>query len=270
MIRNYSRRPAPLAGSSANPLAPIRIVLVATRHPGNIGSSARAMLTMGLTDLVLVRPCRFPDPEATALASNAAGVLERARIVETLEEAVADCGWVIGSSSRPRHLGDEPLPPWAAAQRLVAASMGAPVALVFGSERSGLTNEEIEHCAATTMIPANPDYASLNLASAVQIYAYELRKAAVRERPPVSAKDDHPWYRPATAEQMEHFYQHLERVLLATGFLDPGNPRLLMRRLRQLFHRARPDLNEVNILRGILTSVERPKRRRGARAKLAD
>ncbi|HKY89708.1 MAG TPA: RNA methyltransferase [Nevskiaceae bacterium] len=242
-------------------LARICVVLVEPRHPGNIGAAARAMLTMGLTRLVLVRPADFPHRTAYERASAATKVLDAARICASLEEAVQDCAWVIGTSSRPRHLGDEPLKPWEAATRLVEHADAADVALVFGSERTGLTNEEVDLCHATTIVPANPLYASLNVASAVQIYAYELRKAAV-EPPKVSAKGDRPWYAPSSHEELENFYEHLERVLQMTGFLDPGNPRLLMRRLRQLVGRAIPDKNELNILRGILTSVERPKHRR--------
>jgi TrmH family RNA methyltransferase len=242
-------------------LSRVRIVLVATTHPGNIGASARALLTMGLSRLVLVAPRSFPDEQATSRAAGAESVLENARVVATLEEAVADCAWVVAASARPRHLGDEPLQPGEAATRLIeAAQHDAEVALVFGSERMGLTNDELERCHAQTLVPANPGYASLNLAAAVQLYAWELRKAAV-EAPRVNSKDSHPWYSPPSHEQTENFYAHLERVLLATGFLDPANPRLLMRRLRQLFNRARPDSNELNILRGILTSVENPKPR---------
>lgn len=234
------------------------MVLVATTHPGNIGAAARAMLTMGLTRLTLVKPRLFPDDEATRRAAGAEQVLENAVVVETLEQAVADCSWVVATSARPRHLGDEPLQPTEAATRLVDAAQIADVALVFGAERTGLTNEELDYCQARTLVPANPGYSSLNLAAAVQLYAWELRKAAIAV-PRVSPKDGHPWYVPPTHEQTENLYEHLERVLLATGFLDPENPRLLMRRLRQLINRARPDLNEVNILRGILTSVETPR-----------
>lgn len=241
-------------------LARVRIVLVATTHPGNIGAAARAMLTMGLSRLVLVAPRSFPDDQATSRAAGAESVLDAARVVATLEEAVADCAWVVAASARPRHLGDEPLQPTEAATRLIVAAQDAEVALVFGSERTGLTNDELERCHAQTLVPANPAYASLNLAAAVQLYAWELRKATVAA-PRVSPKNGHPWYAPPSHEQTENFYAHLERVLLATGFLDPANPRLLMRRLRQLFNRARPDLNELNILRGILTSVENPKPR---------
>lgn len=235
-------------------------MLVATTHPGNIGASARAMLTMGLSRLVLVAPRSFPDDHATSRAAGAESVLAGARVVGSLEEAVADCAWVVAASARPRHLGDEPLQPTEAAERLIETAQAADVALVFGAERTGLTNEEIERCHVQTLVPANPAYASLNLAAAVQLYAWELRKAAVAA-PRVSPKEGHPFYAPPTHEQTENFYAHLERVLLATGFLDPANPRLLMRRLRQLFNRARPDLNELNILRGILTSIENPKPR---------
>ncbi|MGB1563314.1 MAG: RNA methyltransferase [Sinimarinibacterium flocculans] len=248
--------------SDADTLSRIRIVLVSTQHPGNIGASARAMLTMGLRDLVLVNPDRFPHPQARATAAHAAEVLDGARVVGSLDEAVADCGWVVALSARVRHLGDEPLRPWQAAERAVAVAGEAPVAFVFGCERTGLTNEEVDLCHATTLIPANPDYSSLNLSQAVQVVAYELRRAAAPEQAAVSPKKQHPWYAPPTAEEMERFYEHLERCLLSTGFLDPANPRMLMRRLRTYFNRSAPDRNELNILRGILTSVEQPKRRR--------
>lgn len=237
----------------------IRIVLVGTQHPGNIGGVARAMHTMGLSDLVLVNPERYPHPQARAQATGALPILERAPVRTRLEDAVADCAWVVGASARPRHLGDEPLTPWAFAERALPLAAQARVALVFGCERSGLSNEDLDRCQALAMIPANPAYSSLNLAQAVQVMAYELRKQALPEAPTVSRKHEHPVYAPAPAEELERYYEHLERVLLATGFLDPDNPRLLMRRLRQLYGRAQPDRNEVNILRGILTSVENPK-----------
>ncbi len=248
---------------STSPLQNLVVVLAGTQHPGNIGSAARALLTMGITGLRLVRPHRFPDEQATALASGAASMLERAEVFDSLDAAVEDCAWVVGTSSRPRYLGDEPLTPDAAAPALIAAAQEARVALVFGCERTGLTNQELDRCHRLTMIPANPDYCSLNLAAAVQVYAWELRKAAIAVVPNVAAKSDPEFcqgrFRPPTMEEIEQFYEHLQRVLLGTGFLDPNNPRLLTRRLRQLFNRARPDLNELNILRGILTTVERPK-----------
>lgn len=243
-------------------LSRIRIVLVSTQHPGNIGATARAMLTMGLRDLVLVSPDRYPHPQARATAAHAADVLDRARVVASLDEAVADCGWVVALSARPRHLGDEPLRPWQAAARAVEIASEAPVAFVFGCERTGLTNDEVDRCHATTLIPANPEYSSLNLSQAVQVIAYELRRTALPDQPEVASKKQHPWFAPPTAGDMERFYEHLQRILLSTGFLDPANPRMLMRRLRTYFNRSAPDRNELNILRGILTSFEQPKRRR--------
>ena len=245
----------------ASPLANIRIVLVNTQHPGNIGSTARAMLTMGLAELVLVNPSRFPHPQARMTAAHAEGVVDRARVVATLAEAIADCAWVVASSARPRHLGDQPLAPWDAAERATTLAATAPVAMVFGCERTGLTNEELDLCHAVTMIPANPGYSSLNLSQAVQVLDYELRRATIKELPLVSGRQG-PLYAPPSADEMERFYEHLERILLSTGFLDPANPRHLMRRLRQFFNRAGPDRNELNILRGILTSLEKPKNRR--------
>ncbi|HSW13883.1 MAG TPA: RNA methyltransferase [Solimonas sp.] len=250
------------AESAVNLLQNVRVVLVSTQHPGNIGSTARAMLTMGLTELVLVNPERYPHPQARATAAGAVEVLDRARIVDTLDEALVGCVWVVGLSARVRHLGDEPFTPWAAAERALAIAQNNPVALVFGCERTGLSNEELDRCHARTLIPANPGYTSLNLSQAVQIMAYELRKAALPEVPKVSSKEGHPWYQPPTADEMERYYEHLQRILLSTGFLDPANPRHLMRRLRQFYNRALPDKNELNILRGILTSFERPKGRR--------
>lgn len=247
---------------TANPLANIRVVLMATQHPGNIGATARAMMTMGLGDLVLVNPERYPHAQARAQASGAMAVLERARVVGTLEQAIADCVWVVGASARPRHLGDEPLTPWGFAERAVEHAQEDRVALVFGCERSGLSNEELDRCHAVTTIAANPNYSSLNLSHAVQVMAYELRKHALPAVPKVAAKRGLEWYRPPSAEEMEFYYAHLERVLLDTGFLDPGNPRALMRRLRQIYNRANLDRNELNILRGILTAVEKPKKRK--------
>ncbi|SEQ57854.1 tRNA (cytidine32/uridine32-2'-O)-methyltransferase [Solimonas aquatica] len=243
-------------------LSRIRIVLVNTQHPGNIGSTARAMLTMGLSELVLVSPQRFPHPQARMTAAHAIEVVEKARVVDSLSEALAGCAWVLASSARPRHLGDAPLTPWDAATRAVQTAASAPVALVFGCERTGLTNEELDLCHAVTQVPTNPGYSSLNLSQAVQVLSYELRKAALPEFRPVAAKQDHPWYAPPGVEDMERFYGHLERILMSTGFLDPANPRLLMRRLRQFFNRASPDRNELNILRGVLKSIEQPKGRR--------
>ncbi|HWP94513.1 MAG TPA: RNA methyltransferase [Gammaproteobacteria bacterium] len=234
------------------------IVLVGTTHPGNIGACARAMKNMGLGDLRLVAPARFPDPEASARAAGAEDVLARASVHATLEEAVADCTLVIGTSARRRALTWPELEPRACAERIRALPETNRAAIVFGRERTGLTNEELDRCAFLTVIPANPEYNSLNLAAAVQIIAYELfvagrHAAAPRER-------DLDGEGLATAEEMEGFYAHLERVLAASGFLDPANPRHLLRRLRRLFGRAQPDRNELNILRGMLAAIEQWKR----------
>lgn len=248
-----------------SPLDNIRIVLCNTSHPGNIGAAARAMMVMNISQLALVNPERFPHAQARAQASGALGVLDNARVCTSLEEAVADCGWVVATSARPRHLGDEPLTPWGFAQRAVPLSAEKPVAIVFGAERTGLTNAELDRCHGVAMVPVNPKYSSLNLAQAVQIFCYELRRVAYPDVPKVSSKTDSPIYAPPSAEEMEHFYGHLEKVLMGNGFLDPQNPRALMRRLRQFYNRAQPDRNELNMLRGILRSYEEDKQRRPPR-----
>ena len=243
-------------------LKDVRVVLVETSHPGNIGAAARAMKTMGLEDLVLVSPRRFPHPEAEAMASAAVDLLGAARVVPTLEAAVGDCQWVVGTTARRRGLVYTNLAPRDMAAKAVGLPAGERTALVFGRERTGLTNEEVERCHALVEIPANPVYSSLNLASAVQVMGYELRVAAL-DAPPDGKPREFP-----EAAQVEAFYVHLERLLLGTGFLDPANPRHLMRRLRHFFGRAHPDTNELNILRGILASVEEPKiRRKGRRSR---
>jgi TrmH family RNA methyltransferase len=247
--------------SGSDLLARVRVVLVSPRHPGNVGAAARAMKNMGLSQLVLVTPECALDEKERALAAHAADLLETACIVDRLDDAVADCAWVVATSARPRHLGDEPMTPWAGAARIVDKAVHGTVALVFGSERVGLTNDQIERCHAVIRIPVSEHYVAMNLAASVQILAYELRKAAIPDIAPVNTKRDHPNYAPPTADDIERFYEHLERVLLKTGFLDPKNPGLLMRRLRQLFNRTQPDSNELAILRGILKTVETPKKR---------
>ena len=235
----------------------VHIVLVETSHPGNIGAAARAMKTMGLSCLRLVRPKHFPSAEASARASSASDVLAAAQVCGSLDEALADCGVVLGASARMRSL---PLP-------LVDAREGAaivaeataitPVAVVFGRERSGLTNEELERCHQLVNIPANPEYSSLNLAASVQVMAYELRMAG--DVPPLPA--DERSVR-ATGAEMEGMYQHLEETMLKIGFLDPKAPRLLMRRMRRLFNRAQLEQMEVQILRGLLAAAQGAKRPR--------
>ncbi len=229
-----------------------RIVLVGTTHPGNIGAVARAMKNMGLADLALVNPRYFPDKEATARASGAEDLLENATVVDTLAEAIADCVYVAGASARSRAINWPCLDARDCAARLLDQGRKGPVAAVFGPEKSGLSNSDLDHCDTLLTIPTNPDFSSLNLAMAVQVVSYELRLAQAVRLPEYEA--DAPV---ATSREMENFYEHLERVLTALQFLDPDNPRHLMRRLRRLFIRARPDQNEVNILRGILSATER-------------
>ncbi len=232
----------------------LRIVLLETSHAGNIGAAARAMHNMGLDDLWLVAPKSFPDDEATARASGAHRLLESATVVADLDQALTGCGLVAAVSARQRSLAWPCKTPREAAAEIVASTANTSVALLFGRDKYGLTNAELERCHLLISIPANPDYSSLNLAMAVQVLAYEIRLARGQTSlPPASA--DPP---PAAAEDMPRFYRHLEEVLLENGFLDPDNPRHLMRRLRRLFNRAVPDENEINILRGMLAAMQKP------------
>jgi len=231
--------------------APIRFVLFETTHPGNIGSVARAMKTMGFRDLVLVNPPEeWLCTDSRALASGAQDVLHGARVVTTLKQALEGCGLVLAASARHRRIGCPEMTPRECAAEVMDQVRTRPAAIVFGPERSGLANEQLDLCNAIVYIPANPEYTSLNLSQAVQIIAYELRQqqVLVRDVPPPES----PLAGPA---QLELFYEHLERVLLGSGFLNPANPRHLMRRLRRLFNRTRLDENELNILRGILSSL---------------
>lgn len=231
---------------------PVRIILVGTTHPGNIGAAARAMKNMGLSDLVLVQPRFFPHDDATARASGAADLLRRARVVATLEEALRDCVFVAGASARSRAIDWPNLEPRACAARLIHESANGKVALVFGPEKSGLKNEDLDRCHVLLTIPTDPEFSSLNLAMAVQVLSYEIRMAMNCDEPTPSPAESPP----ATGEEMEHFYRHLESVMVSSGFLDPDKPRFLMRRLRRLFIKASPDKNEINILRGLLSAVE--------------
>jgi TrmH family RNA methyltransferase len=245
-----------------NLLKQTRIVLVGTSHPGNIGASARAMKTMGLSDLRLVNPVRYPSAEATAMASGADDMLAHVPVYPQLDEALAGCGLVLGTSARQRSLRWPELSPREGAEALVEAAAGGPVALLFGREQSGLSNEELDRCRALVTIPADEAYSSLNLAAAVQVLSYELRLAALARTIPEPPADDlPPEDRQATADALEGFYAHLEETLVRLDFLDPDNPRHLMRRLRRLFGRAAPTVNEVNILRGILTAAGKGPRR---------
>jgi tRNA (cytidine32/uridine32-2'-O)-methyltransferase len=230
----------------------VRIVLVETTHPGNIGAAARAMKNMGLLRLFLVQPHRYPSHEATARAAGADDVLANARICDSLDEALEGCGVVFGASARSRSIPWPQLDPRRAAARAVLAGGAGEAAFVFGREHAGLTNLELDRCNYLVTIPADPAFASLNVAAAVQVLSYELRVASQDAVPP--AADGEPL---ASAEERERFYRHLEQVLTDLEFLNPDNPKHLMRRLRRLFNRVELDCNEVNILRGILTAVER-------------
>lgn len=232
-------------------LSNIRVVLCQTSHPGNIGSAARAMKTMGLTDLRLVAPRKFPHADASAMASGATDVLEQARVCATLPEALAGCALAIGITARKRELSHAMVDARAAAADATGIAASQPVALVFGTEMSGLSNEELALCQLLATIPANPDYSSLNLAAAVQVLAYELRMAAAA--PGVEAGASFPL---AAHDEIEGFYGHLEQTLVRIGFLDPQMPKRLMPRLRRLFARARLEKEEINILRGILKHLQ--------------
>ena len=232
----------------------IRIVLVETSHTGNMGSVARAMKTMGLTNLGLVNPLVKPDSQAIALAAGASDVIGNAQIVDTLDEALAGCSLVVGTSARSRTLPWPMLDPRECGLKSVAEGQHAPVALVFGRERVGLTNDELQKCHYHVAIAANPEYSSLNLAMAVQVIAYEVRMAwlATQEKE-VEPKEETAY---PLVDDLERFYGHLEQTLLSTGFIREGHPGQVMNKLRRLFTRARPESQELNILRGILASIE--------------
>ncbi len=234
----------------------IRIVLVETSHPGNIGSVARAMKTMGLSQLVLVKPKIFPDGLATAMASGAADVLAAARVVETLSEAIEDCTLVIGTSARLRVSAWPQLDAKQAAQVLLThQQQGGQVALVFGRESSGLTNSELDLCHYLGHVPTNPDYGSLNLAMGVQIFAYELWMLA-QQQAGWAETEQHP-KELATSAALQGFYQHVESTLQAIEFLDDRNHEPFMRRIMRLFGRIQLEANEVTMLRGTLRRMQR-------------
>ncbi len=236
-------------------LDPIRIVLVGTSHPGNIGAAARAMKTMGLRRLVLVAPHAFPHAEAQAMAAGADDVLEAAEVCADLDTALAGCRMVFGCTARRRSVALPELDPRSGAARLLEAS-GQGVALLFGRERTGLTNEELQRCHAAIHIPANPDYSSLNLAAAVQVLSYELRMAMLAQQPALEIEADasEP---PATQAQLEGFFGHLDQALHDVDFHKGRAPDIVMQRLRRLFLRGEPDARELRILRGILTDAQR-------------
>ena len=248
--------------------ADIRVVLVETSHPGNVGAVARAMKNMGLSELVLVRPKSFPDPEASARASGATDVLERARVVPDLLAGIADCGLVVATTARDRDPAVRVLDVREAAVRVVETAARGPVALLFGNERIGLTNEELAHAHLLLRIPANPEYSSLNLAMAVQLVAYEIYRARgagyVQPSRAALGESGGATVPLATADDMARMYAHLAVVLDEIDFRDrTASGRHLMERIRRFLNRAELDQNEVNILRGILTAVQQKRRKAG-------
>lgn len=234
----------------------IAIVLARPSHPGNIGAAARAMKTMGFTDLRLVAPRRFPHPEAEALASGALDVLERAQVHATLGQALADVSLAVGFSARSRELSHAPIALREAAPRIDEGSRAGGAALVFGNETFGLTNEELGRCQMLCSIPANPAYSSLNLAAAVQVACYELSLAA--EMPGSAKRRER---EAATLEDVEALFAHWEATMVESGFHDPREPKRLMERMRRLFARTRLEREEVRFLRGMLAAYEEKMKR---------
>ena len=228
-----------------------------TSHPGNIGAAARAMKTMGLGRLTLINPKNFPHCEALARAVGADDILHAATVCASVDEALAGTVFAAAVSARQRSLGPPPLAARAAAPELLALAGAGEVALLFGNETAGLSNAEVQRCQRTIFIPANPDYTSLNLAAAVQLLCYELRLAAFDGQPPLVSKAVAFASPRATNDDIERFYAHLERLMIATDFLDPKQPKRLLPKLRRLFARSELERDEINILRGILDAVEK-------------
>ncbi|KFZ37133.1 tRNA (cytidine/uridine-2'-O-)-methyltransferase [Shewanella mangrovi] len=235
-------------------LSNIRVVLVGTTHSGNIGSVARAMKTMGLSSLYLAEPKVTPDGQSIALAAGASDILKDAITVDSMAEAIKDCSLVIATSARSRTLEWPVLEPREAAQKLVAESANSKVAIVFGRERNGLSNEELQMCHYHLAIPANSEYSSLNLAQAVQIVCYETRMAFLdtQNQEETTEVVEYP-----SVDDQERFYEHLQRTLTSTGFIIKNHPGHIMQKLRRLFSKARVEAPEMNILRGILTSIDK-------------
>ncbi|MGB0893525.1 MAG: tRNA (cytosine(32)/uridine(32)-2'-O)-methyltransferase TrmJ [Parashewanella sp.] len=233
----------------------IRVVLVGTSHPGNIGSVARAMKTMGLSNLYLAEPRVEPDGQSIALAAGASDILEHLTKVDSFDEAIADCSLVVATSARSRTLDWPILDPRSAGKKLASEAANSNVAIVFGRENHGLSNEELQKCNYHVVIPANPDYSSLNLAQAVQIVCYETRMAQLEQLEEPLQSIDEDLY--PSQQNQERFFEHLERTLLSTNFIVKNHPGQVMIKLRRLFSKARIETQEMNILRGILTSIEK-------------
>ncbi|EWH09765.1 RNA methyltransferase, TrmH family, group 1 [Catenovulum agarivorans DS-2] len=230
----------------------IRVILVNTSHTGNIGSTARAMKTMGLSKLWLVDPVQEPDSHSSALAAGATDVLGNAKIVKTLDEAIEGCRLVVATSARSRTLSWPVMDPRESGVKLVEEAQTGEVALIFGRENNGLSNDELQKAHFHAVIPANPDYSSLNLAAAVQTLCYEVRMAHLANTEIKSDVEPYP-----LVEDLERFYTHLEGTLSKTDFIVKNHPGQVMAKLRRLFNRARPETQELNILRGILSSIDK-------------
>lgn len=231
----------------------LRIVLVETSHPGNIGAVARAMKNMCLSDLVLVSPLSFPNAEATSRASGADDILASARVVSSLDEAVSDCVLVAGASARLRNVSWPQMNPRECAQAAWEAAKAGKVALVFGREQSGLSNTELERCHYLVHIPSNPEYSSLNVAMAAQVLAYELMMQSVTAADGSSSPQQE---EAVTAGDMQGLFDHLAQMMEDIGFADPEKSSKLVRRLKRLFYRAAPEKEEINILRGIFSAAQ--------------
>jgi len=236
-------------------LGRVAVVLSRPSHPGNIGAAARAMKTMGFADLVLVAPRHFPDPDATAMAAGASDLLDGARVYTTLDAALADRVLAVGFSARGRDLSLETLTLREAAPAILEAAARAPVALVFGNETSGLSNDELSRCQRLVSVPANPGYSSLNLAAAVQVACYELATCAARFEAPAAKAGE-----PATREDVEGLFAQLESTAVASGFLDPAKPGRFMERMRRLFARSTLEREEVKLLRGLMSAWDAKKK----------
>ncbi len=234
----------------------LRIILVGTTQPGNIGGAMRAMKNMGLSTLYLVEPSAFPSDRAVWRAAGAADLLEHVMVCESLDEALQNCQLIIGTSARSRRVSWPIESPDATAKRVITAvGQQQQCAILFGREDSGLTNDELQRCHWHVHIPSNPEYSSLNLCSAVQVICYEIRKQVLANTGAVYSNE---WDTPlATHSEMEHFYQHLESTMIATDFHDADNPKQTLTRMRRLFQRIHPDINEIQILRGFLTAINK-------------
>ena len=234
------------------PLDNVRVILSSPSHPGNIGAVARAMKTMGLGSLYLVNPKSFPDKEAERRSAGAWDVLNSTKVCTNLNEALSGTTLAAAVTARQRNLSLDVFDPRQGARKILSQAGKSPVAVVFGTETSGLTSDEISKCQFMVHIPANPEYSSLNLASAVQVMTYELRMALpnIEEYPPTLGEL-------ASHDEIELFYRHFENTMINSGFLDPKSPKLLMQRIRRLYSRTNLEKKEISILRGILTSFEK-------------